>query len=91
MSQVMVIASPGHVVCSVVATRRHVEIRMKIVHELIVHSDVYLSDEFLSAGSSIAKLSLKYAQYSMFYAAGRKLTSSDIRDQYEQEVMEVSR
>ena len=70
---------------------RHVEIRVKIVHELIVHSDLYLSDEFLSAGSSIANLSLKYAQYSMFYAAGRKLTSSDIRDQYEQEVMEVAR
>ena len=70
---------------------RHVEIRMKVVHELIVHSDLYLSDDFLSAGSGIGHLSLKYAQYSMFHAAGRKLTTSDIRGQYEQEVMEVAR
>ena len=60
----------------------HVEMRVRIVHELI-------EDAFLSRGLATEEtrnVALRYAQYSPWYVPGATLTDSDIDQLYKKEV-----
>ena len=73
---------------------KHIEIRVRLVHELVKHSDLYLSDAFLNRGAFDAispqpHTALKYAQYSPDYIPGTALGPHDIRELYQREVLGV--
>ena len=72
----------------------HVEMRVRIVHELIAHRALYLDDAFLSRGLATEEtrnVALRYAQYSPWYVPGETLTDSDIDQLYKKEVADVIR
>ena len=72
----------------------HVEMRVRIVHELIAHRALYLEDAFLSRGLATEEtrnVALRYAQYSPWYVQGATLTDSDIDQLYKKEVADVIR
>ena len=71
----------------------HVEMRVRIVHELIAHRTLYLIDTFLSRGLATEEtrnIALRYAQYSPWYVPGVTLTDSDIDQLYKKEVGDVT-
>ena len=73
---------------------KHVEMRVRIIVELVVHKDTYLDDSFLEksfgpSSQTPCHLSTTYAMFSDQYIPGSKLLSSDINQLYEKEVMAI--
>ena len=67
----------------------HVEMRVRIVHELIAHKALYLEDAFLSRGLATEEtrnVALRYSQYSPWYVPEATLTYSDIDQVNKKEV-----
>ena len=67
----------------------HIEMRVRIVHELIAHRALYLDDSFLSRGLATEEtrnVALRYAQYSPCYVSEATLTDSDIDQLNKKEV-----
>ena len=71
----------------------HVELRVRIVHELIAHKARYLEDAFLSRGlatDETRNVALRYAQCT-YYVPEATLTDSDIDQVNKKEVAYVIR
>ena len=67
----------------------HIEMRVRIVHELIAHKALHLEDAFLSRGLATEEtrnVALRYAQYSPWYVPEATLTDSDIDQVNKKEV-----
>ena len=69
----------------------HLEMRVRIVHELLQHDDAYLNDSLLAQGKAAGshKITSIYAQFSPGFVPGVKLGQDDLRDLYEKEVTNV--
>ena len=81
-------------VASMLATgeeKSHVEMRIRIVHELAMHDKDYLDNRILARGTSKprTKWAMMYATYSPHYNPGTKLSEDGIRDVFEKEVMDI--
>ena len=69
------------------------EMRVRIVHELVLHEDVYLSKEHLTQGavpsSTTNNLPKTFAMYSDVYVPGMALTESFVKQIFEKEVLSI--
>ena len=80
-------------VCSLLCTgdeEDHVEMRVRIAQELILHESSYLNDAFLDQGTDTQKKwTAIYTQYSANFAVGSKLSPTDIKSVYQQETLDI--
>ena len=69
----------------------HLEIRIRIVHELVQYEEMYLNEDFLVKGTQHPRRSYApvYAQYSPFYVPGTTVSKEDINAIYSSEVMDI--
>lgn len=71
----------------------HVEIRVRMVQELLLHDEFYLDDQSLAHGkqSASSNITRTYTQFSPKYVPGTALNETVIQQLYQQEVMDVVR
>ena len=71
----------------------HLELRVRLVQELLLHDSCYLDDDFLAQGkmAGTSQIAAAYAQFSPSFVPGTKLGREDIRKLYENEVQDVIR
>ena len=70
----------------------HVDIRLRIALEMMVHKDVYMDPDFLKRGlppNQSGPTPVTYAQYSDYYIYGEVLTTNKASEIYDKEVNEI--
>jgi hypothetical protein len=81
--------------CTFGTENRHVEIRMRIIHELVLHEDMYLDHSFLANGMPEQQCRKDtpgiYTQYSEQYKFGAKITTDLRRAVYRAGIMSITK
>ena len=83
-------------VASMLATgekKGHVEMRIRIAHELAMHHKDYLDNVILARGTSKprTKWATMYTTYSPYYNPGTKLSEDGVRNVFQKEVMDIAK
>jgi hypothetical protein len=72
-------------------TENEDEMRVRIIHELVLNEEKYLSNEYLAPGScGNSDIAKQYAQYSEKFIPGTNLNRKNVRDLYRKEVLSIT-